>query len=203
MLLAMAVVCTAAIGCGGTAPEIKHYRLDLDPGRAEVPAGDKPVLGIESFTTDAAYDEPQMVYRTSPYQLNYYYYHRWAATPGLLLTDALRRGYAETGRFSSVTAGQMGRSDVILSGHIAAIEEVDVTEEKWFGRIVLELRLRDARTGDVLWSRVVEEQEPLSERTPAGLAEALSNAVTRVVSETAADIASAARGGGAVSLFVR
>jgi ABC-type uncharacterized transport system auxiliary subunit len=192
-LLCTALLCTAAVGCGGSAPEIKHYRLDLEPTQADVAAGDKPVLGIEPFTTDAAYDDAQIVYRSSPYQLNYYYYHRWAATPGLLLTDALRRGYAATGRFRSVTAGQMGRSDVVLSGHIAAIEEVDVSEDKWVGRVVLELRLRDARTGDVLWSRMVEEQESLAERTPAGLAEAVSAAVTRIVEATASEITTAAR----------
>jgi ABC-type uncharacterized transport system auxiliary subunit len=199
----MALLLAGTSGCGSTPKEIKHYRLDLAPSQAEVPAGDKPVLGIESFTTDAAYDEPQIVYRTSPYQLNYYYYHRWAATPGLLLTDALRRGYAATGRFGSVTAGQMGRSDLILSGHIAAIEEVDVSEERWLARVVLELRLRDARTGDLLWSEVVEEQEPLEERTPAGLAEAMSSAVTRIVEATAAEIAAAAGTSGSVSLMVR
>lgn len=190
----------AALGlsaCGGSAPEIKHYRLDVETPRARAKAGDKPVLGIEPFTADAAYDEPQIVYRTTPYELNYYYYHRWAATPGPLVTDALRRGYESTGKFEAVTSGLSTQTDVVLSGHIAAIEEVDVTEDKWLGRLVLELRLRDARTGDLLWSQTFEEEERLKERTPAGLAEAVSKALVRIIEATSDNILEAARISGA------
>ena len=197
LVMGLLVAAVGLSACGGSAPEIKHYRLDVATQRVQAEAGDKPVLGIEPFTADAAYDEPQIAYRDTPYQLNYYYYHRWAATPGLLVTDALRRGYESTGEFKSVTSGLTTRSDVVLSGHIAAIEEVDVSEDKWIGRLVLELRLRDARTGDLLWSQVFEEQEALEERTPAGLAEAMSKALTRIVETTADKIAKAARMSGA------
>lgn len=203
-MLVLAVALGGLSACGGSTPEVKHYRLELEPQRASDQSGaqrvgDKPVLGIEQFTTDAAYDEPQIVYRTTPYELKYYYYHRWASNPGLLVTDALRRGYATTGRFESVSIGQVVGSDVILSGHISAIEEVDVSEEKWLGRVVLEMRLRDGQTGDLLWTKVFEEQEELVERSPAGLARAVSQALTRVVDQSAADIAKAARQSGATT----
>jgi ABC-type uncharacterized transport system auxiliary subunit len=197
VLLVLALALGASSACGGSAPEVKHYRLDLQPQQTGAEVADKPVLGIEQFTTDAAYDEPQIVYRKTPYELNYYYYHRWATNPGMLVTDALRRGYAATGRFESVSTGQVVGSDVVLSGHISAIEEVDVTEEKWLGRVVLEMRLRDGQTGDLLWTEVFEEQERLAERSPAGLARALSEALTRVVDQSADDIAQAARQSGA------
>lgn len=197
VMLVLALTVGALSACGGSTPEIKHYRLELEPQRKNAQAGDQPVLGIEQFTTDAAYDEPQIVYRSTPYELNYYYYHRWASNPGLLVTDALRRGYAQTGRFESVSTGQVVGSDVILSGHISAIEEVDVSEEKWLGRVVVEMRLRHGQTGDLLWTKVFEEQERLTERSPAGLAKAVSTALTRVVEKSAGDIAQAARQSGA------
>lgn len=175
--------------CASGTPETVHYRLDLEPSAVEVPEPRQPVLGIEPFTVDAAYDDSQIVYRTNPYRLNYYYYHRWASAPGLMLTDSLRRGYQRTGYFQAVTSGEIARSDAVITGHVAALEEVDVSEEEWFGRVVLELRLRDTRTGTLLWSQVIEEEEPLAERSPAGLAEALSSALTRVVEETAPTIA--------------
>ncbi|MFP4597370.1 MAG: ABC-type transport auxiliary lipoprotein family protein [Persicimonas sp.] len=174
----------ATIACGSTAPETVHYRLDVQPRSVEDTSTQRPVMGIEHFTVDAAYDDTQIVYRRSPYRLDYYFYHRWASMPGQLITDTLRRGYQQTGRFHAVTTDQIARTDVVLSGHVAAIEEVDISEEEWIGRIVLELRLRDAATGTLLWSGVVEEEEPLDERSPSGLAQAVSEAVTRIVDAT-------------------
>lgn len=185
-MLTAIVALSLAVGllaCGST-PETVHYRLDLEPSRVDQPPESRPALAIEHFGVDAAYDQPQIAYRDSPYRLQRYHYHRWAAPPGLLLTDALRSAYQATGRFASVTSGTTARSDLVLSGHIAALEEVDVTEDEWIGRVVLELRVRDATTGDLLWSDTVERRETLEERSPAGLAEALSRALTSIVEET-------------------
>lgn len=183
MLLCVAVAALAG-ACGST-PEVVHYRLQLEPTPAQSTPDHKVVLGLEQFTVDAAYDENKIVYRSSAYQLNYYFYHRWAAMPGLLVTDSLRRGYSQSGHFDSVTSGQVARSDIVLSGHVAAIEEVNLSDQEWVGRVVLELRLRDMATGTALWNEVVEEQVALEERTPAGLANGISKALTRIVDHTA------------------
>lgn len=183
--------------CGSAPPEIHHYMLDIAPSQSTGEAAQRPVLGIEQFSADAAYDESQIAYRKSPYTVNYYYYHRWAATPGLLLTDAMRRGYDKSGLFQSVMAGQIARADVILTGHVSAIEEIDVSEEQWVGHVVLDLRLRDGRTGTLLWTKSFDERAPMSERSPTGLAQAVSKVVTKIVEQSAPQIAQVARQAGA------
>ena len=189
--LALAGMLGAA--CGGNGQEIKHYRLAPQVQRAQAAdQAQRPVLAIEYFTVDSAYDENQIAYRTDPYQVNYYYYHRWASTPGLMVADTMRQGYQATGLFESVTTGGVARADVVLSGRIAAIEEVDVTEEKWLARLALELRLRDARTGTLLWSRIFEEEQPLDDRSPSGLAKGVSAAIARIVETTAPEFANMA-----------
>ncbi len=197
LLVVTLAVAGLGAGCASSAPEIHHYRLDVTPPAEQAPSGEKPVMGVEQFTADSAYDEDQIVYRQTPYQLNYYYYHRWASTPGLLVTDALRRGYQATGLFGSVLGGELAHADVILSGHISALEEVDVSKKKWVGHLVMELHLRDARTGTLLWSRSFDEREPMTQRSPAGLAQAVSKILTRIVAKSAPIIAQAARQSGA------
>lgn len=181
----------AASACGST-PETRHYRLDLTPQQMQSEQQERPVLGVEYFSAAPAYDETQIVYRTSPYLLKYYYYHRWSAAPGLMMTDALQRGYARTGLFETVTVGEVARADVILSGYVVAIEEVDVSEEEWLGRIALDLRLRDSATGTLLWSESYMLEEPLEERSPEGLARAISAATTEIVEKSAPEIAQSA-----------
>ncbi|MFW5966168.1 MAG: ABC-type transport auxiliary lipoprotein family protein [Persicimonas sp.] len=193
-ILVIAVLVAAVSACGST-PETVHYRLDPNVEQDEQPPTQRPTLALEQLSVDAAYDDTQIAYRTSPYRLQRYYYHRWVAPPGLMVTDTLRSAYAKTGRFRSVITGSASRSDMILSGQIAAIEEVDISEEEWQGRIVLDLRLRDSTTGDLLWSVTVEERETLEERSPAGLAEALSEALERIVEHTSREFVEAYRGG--------
>ncbi|MFW5968731.1 MAG: ABC-type transport auxiliary lipoprotein family protein [Persicimonas sp.] len=185
LLVAMLLV-PVMHGCRST-PETVHYRLDLDVDQVEQTESDRPALALEQLSVDAAYDETQIAYRSSPYKLERYYYHRWAAPPGLLLTDAMREAYSATGRFRSVTSGSVARSDMVLSGQVVALEEIDVTDEEWQGRIVLELRLRDAVTGDLLWSETIEKRRDLDDRSPAGLAAALSESIGDVVEETSAE----------------
>ena len=38
---------------------------------------------LESLETEAGYDDERIVYRTTPYRLDYYQYHRWSAPPGV------------------------------------------------------------------------------------------------------------------------
>jgi ABC-type uncharacterized transport system auxiliary subunit len=63
---------------------------------------------------------------------------------------------------------------------VLALEEVDKSKTSWVGHVVIELRLTDAATGEVIWSQQFEENEPVKEQTPEGLAQALSKALDRI-----------------------
>jgi hypothetical protein len=78
---------------------------------------------------------------------------------------------------------------VVLAGRVLAIEEVDRSKAEWIGRIVLELNLTDARSGEALWTQQFDETEPLRVQTPEGLAAALSIAMSRIVAHTVPAIA--------------
>jgi uncharacterized lipoprotein YmbA len=168
--------------CGGKLPETRYYQLAAPASAA--PAGDAVVV-LEPLETDTAYDDERIVYRTSPYRLDYYQYQRWASPPGSMVSDYLAAALARTGRFRALPRELTTDAPVVLGGRVLAIEEVDQRRDHWVGRIALELTLTDARTGAALWTKRFDETEPLAAQTPEGLAAALSTAMERVVSSAA------------------
>jgi ABC-type uncharacterized transport system auxiliary subunit len=174
----LAVILLVA-GCGGTLPETRYYQL-ASPRTATVASSTATAaLTIQPLDADPAYDDERIVYRLTPYRLDYYNYHRWSASPGTLVADFLERMFEKSGRFKRVTRD--ASAPVTLGGRVVAIEEVDTSKTTWTGRIVLELTLTDSATGDVLWSEQYEESEPLAAQTPEGLAQAISKALDRIV----------------------
>jgi ABC-type uncharacterized transport system auxiliary subunit len=164
--------------CAGKVPETRFYQLAEPSGTAT--SGPGVSLVVEALATDAAYDDERMVYRVTPYRLDYYDYHRWSATPGTLIANYLERAFEKSGRFAAVTRDVNPAAAVTLGGRVVAIEEVDQTKTTWLGRIVLELTLTDATSGELLWSEQFEETEQLPVQSPEGLARALSIALERI-----------------------
>jgi len=164
--------------CAGKLPETRFYQLALPAGTPAT--GDGVALVVESLSTDSAYDDDRIVYRVTPYRLDYYNYHRWAAAPGTLIANYLERAFENSGRFGAVSREDNPAAPVVLGGRVVAIEEVDESKTKWLGRIVLELSLTDRATGEVLWAQQFEETEPLPTQSPEGLARALSAALERI-----------------------
>jgi len=178
------VLATAA--CGGKPPEIRYYTLA--PSAPATPGGEA-VIVLESLNTDPAYDDDRIVYRTTPFRFDYYQYQRWSSAPGVMVGNYLEQALERSGKFRAVVRELTPDAPVLLSGRVLAIEEVDQSKTAWLGRIVLELRLTDARSGAALWTRQLEETEPLKAQTPEGLAAALSIAMGRVAAQTIPEIA--------------
>ncbi len=169
-------------GCGGKMPETRYYQLAAPTAGTQ---GGDTVLVLEPLATDPAYDDERIVYRTNPYRLDYYQYHRWSASPGTMIGNFLENALERSGKFRAVVREATADAPVVLGGRVVAIEEVDRSKSEWLGRVVLELTLTETRTGVVLWTEQFEETERLAAQTPEGLARALSVAMQRIASRAA------------------
>ena len=178
---AAAAVALACAACAGKLPDTRYYQLAAPD--AKVRGGDA-MLVLEALTTDAAYDDDRIVYRTTPFRIDYYQYHRWSSAPGVMVGNYLEQAFEHSGKFRAVVRDSAPDAPVILTGRVLAIEEVDRSKTEWVGRIVLELLLTDARSGEALWTEQFEETEPLGQQSPEGLAAALSVAMARIVART-------------------
>jgi ABC-type uncharacterized transport system auxiliary subunit len=186
-LVLVAVVATICAACGGSTPQVRYYQLAAHDQPAAKPTGDK-VLVVEALSSDGAYDDERIVYRNSPYRLDYYNYHRWVATPGVLVGGYLQQALGRSGDFKAVLREQTADASLVLGGRITALEEVDTDPKHWVGRISLELTLTDPKTGEVVWAQPFEETEPLPMQSPEGLARAISTALDRIAKRAAPEI---------------
>lgn len=190
-IVALCAACTLQACAADPLPDTSYYRLAIPTATPEAASG--PTLAVEEFSVDEAYDDTRIAYRTSPYQLQYYEYHRWASDPGTLVANSLGSAYANTGEFERVARGFDDTAPVVLGGHVSALEEVDETKQRWVARVVVDLELRDAETDEVLWTRRIEEREPLEKRHPEGLAAATSEVLQRIAKATADEVAAQAQ----------
>lgn len=179
-----------ATSCGGP-KQIRHYQpeviTDAVEARSTKTASDLTVA-VENFSAGAVYDEQRMVYRTDSYRVDYYHFHRWGAPSGMIVGEALRNVYRQSGAFESVVGAYTTRADVVVSGRVLALEEVDVSKNEWKGHVALDMRIRDAATGELLWSETVRKRKTLAEQSPVGLARAVSEALTEIGLESVGPI---------------
>lgn len=198
-LLALCLSCIAAMATGcKSAPEVRHYQINLVESRSALARGQEgaqsssrgtsKVLGVDVLRAETAYDDIRMVYRKSPYRVDYYHYHRWSSPPSLMLTDVLRDGLSETGAFGRVTSGYGRGVDAVLRGRVVALEEVDRSETEWEARVVLDLELERVATGEVLWSRTLSQSQVVEERNPEGVTIAASKAMGKIIVEMLPEI---------------
>ena len=178
-----ALLVVLLIGCGGKPPPpTRYYELALPAQTSQMSSAGSIV--IEPFTAEGAYDDERMVYRSSPYRLDYYDYHRWGAPPGQLVASYLEQTLRKSGRFKTVATDSGEDNAIVLSGRVLALEEVDTSKTKWTGHIALELTARDA-SGKVVWTQQFDESMPMPVQSPEGLAQAVTAAMQRIAGRIA------------------
>lgn len=187
-LLLVVVLLLLGVGCGSTPKDIRYYQVvapEKTAGQGDV------VIGVEPFYADGPYADQRMVYRESEYRVDYYYYHRWSAPPALMVSEYLRTSLQSTGQFKTVLSGFTADAVAMVGGRIIAFEEVDASDE-WRAHVILDLYLRDTQSGELVWSKKVKEEEVADEKSPEGIAKAMSLALGRLTEQVAPEISEAA-----------
>ena len=171
------LLATTALGCSlfRTQPPVRYYTLTLSGAAAT--RLDAPVT-VSGFTADEPYATARMAYRSSPYRLDYYTYHRWAADPRNMIRTAIR-DYFEPTTTGSGTPFE-------IEGNIRRLEEVD-DPAGWQGALALEIKV--TRGGTIALEHAYSETEPAESRNAEAVAAALSRALQRVLDQVAADLA--------------
>ncbi|MEM1179563.1 MAG: ABC-type transport auxiliary lipoprotein family protein [Acidobacteriota bacterium] len=151
VFLALGLALTAC----GSAPSTRYYLLAppaMDGMPAEKPAGQR--LGVETFAVDPPYDQSRLVYRIGEGagEVGFYEHHRWAAEPGRLVSTALAAGLRHLdGLATAEPASVVGNYDLILSGRVVSLEEVDLPDRQ-VARLALDLKLYSGSEDTLLWS---------------------------------------------------
>ncbi len=171
-------------------PEIRYFRVEY-PTPLSSPNSPLPVtLGVARLSAPEPYRQERIIYRTSPYQVEYYTYGRWESPPIDMVNDRLLEQLGASGRFQRVIPWRRGdASDYRLEARLRRFEEVDEADG-WYGLVELEYELLDG-DGRSLLREVMRQRVRAASRTLEGVVEALSQGLRTGLDEVVVKTAAA------------
>jgi len=184
-LIATFFVLTALIilaGCGRAVKYPNYYTLNVPPP-PDPPAqeGVSACLGVREFRSPTYLRQGAIVYKTSPEQIGFYNYHRWAVDPREFLTNAVTERLRASGRFASVKLYD-GRPDInyVLSGRLEKLEEVD-----YGGALKVEVaisaQMTNLATGATVWTNEVTEDGTVTKRDVPSVVAEMNSTMDRAI----------------------
>jgi len=191
------VAASVVLGLAGcaSAPDIRYYRVVVP---LPSPAADSPIpatLGVARLLAPEPCRQERILYRASPYRVEYYAADRWEVPPADMVQEALFASLRSSGRFRRVVAWRRGEADYRLETRLQRFEEVDEADG-WYGVVDLEYEVVDGEgrslTRGVSQQRVRAETHSV-EGVVAALSRALAVGLDEITRGTATALRAAAR----------
>jgi ABC-type uncharacterized transport system auxiliary subunit len=168
--LAVACLALALTSCFFAKPtDTKYYVIDYipTPTKERLAKGSYPfVLRMRDCNIAETYRRPQIVYRQSANQMEFYGYHLWAVDPDRMIGDLAIKHLKAVHLFENVTRTvESYVPDYYLGCDIQAIEEYD-NQDSWYAHLALEYQLEDAKTNQIVWKKTYDLRKKVSQHEP-------------------------------------
>jgi ABC-type uncharacterized transport system auxiliary subunit len=185
------VACLLLAGCGA-APAKKFYMLNYVPVPPDTRLRPGPypfTIRLKEFDIEEAYARPQIVYRQSPFELQYYFYRVWAVKPTRMITDLVQKHLLSANLVSSVIRryDEGAKPEFELSGMIEAIQEYD-SEQLWFAHIALRLQMTRIADGKVVYSRRFDNRKRVYQNQPEYVVREMSAIMEYILNQATHDL---------------
>jgi ABC-type uncharacterized transport system auxiliary subunit len=95
------IISILTFGCLSSPPK-KYHQIYLPENPKASSYKIKKIIFVDRIQTMLFYDNFEIVYRESPYQLNYYSYDFWAEKPAVLIRDSIIDYFTKNKIFSRV-----------------------------------------------------------------------------------------------------
>jgi uncharacterized lipoprotein YmbA len=197
MCVLWAFVLSGMIGLGGCMSSAgkKYFQLFLPlsvdnavggNSATKAPRFDK-ILMLAPVEVEEIYSDYRVVYRISPYELNYYSYHFWIEKPDKMVHDAIRdylmgeRVFAKTiSRFTE------GEPHLLMKTTVYVIEEVD-TPLRWYAHLKMAFEIKEFKSGKTVVFYTFNRQVPVGikkvEQIPIVLSKLLKEELEQVLTQ--------------------
>ena len=169
------------IGCAGVKYPT-YYTLNL----SSVPDPPPPKtatssVAIRQFRSVEYLRGGPIVYRSSPEQIGYYAYHRWAVDPRNVVTNSIAERLRAQGMFADVRLYD-GHSDpdYILSGRLEKLEEIDDAKRVRV-EVGLSAQLVDTHSGKTVWANSASESCGVDQRSVSAVVAEMSHTMDRTI----------------------
>jgi len=170
------------VGCGGAVKYPNYYTLHVPPP-PDPPAqeGVRASLAIREFRSPTYLRQGAIVYKTSPEQIGFYNYHRWAVDPREFLTNAVADRLRASGNFTQVKRYD-GRPDInyVLSGRLEKLEEIDY-EGGVKVEVAISAQMMSLATGDAVWTNAVSEVGTVGQRDVPAVVSEMNRTMERAI----------------------
>lgn len=165
------------------ARQVEQYTLEYAaPQFVETPLPEV-TLKVERFTEAAVFNTSAMIYRSGPFKLDSYRYHRWRVHPADLIGGHLIRDLRKSALFKAVFSHlDPQEGGFILEGSVEEFLEIE-EQSRRLAVLAVNATLLDSSVKNlperILFQKQYRFQELLEEKTPRGLAESLSRAMRK------------------------
>ena len=190
MALVLALGGCVNFGQSANAPGVVYYVLnDAEPAAAPAPVpAEAPTLQVLDTTTGGFYDSDQLFFSRSTGTRGQYQFARWTERPGRRFAELLRTRLDRLGRYRVAPAGGVVRGDLMLDTRLVEFYH-DATSEPGQVRLELRAELVDLKQRRLLGRHTFEQKVPLTTYDAAGAAQASNVAVSRVLDDVSAWLA--------------
>ena len=160
-----------------------NYVLNFPPPPPSLtaPRDMRGALAIQEFQCPQYLCEGRIVYRSSPEEIGFYEFHRWAMNPRDMITQSVADSIRSEALFKSVALKGTGVDPAyVLKGNIERLEEVDEGRDV---RVVctISAQLLDTQTKSVIWTHTESQTIAVQNRNVAGVVSSLSTAARMAV----------------------
>lgn len=169
-LIFAVLILISLAGCGGP----YYFDLHLEPdGKGDQIKIDK-ILFVEDINSSEAYWRQSIVFRKTPYLMEYYLFKQWAKSPGELIKDAVVLFYKNSYTFKKVIKGYSSIvPDISMRIYIYSLEMVRSGKD-WYAHLALDLEFVDKRTEKVLTTHSFDRKEKIKGKKARYLPEKIS-----------------------------
>jgi ABC-type uncharacterized transport system auxiliary subunit len=190
-LLLSGCVLLCIAGCSEP-PAKRYYTLNYVAGGLDSRLRSSPypfTIRVRDLDIEEAYARPQIVYRKSPFQLEYYFYRVWAVKPSRMLSDLLLKHLVASELVGSVVRrfDEGVKPQYEIGGTIEAIEEYD-SDEIWFAHVALHLRMTRLSDGRVIYNRRFDNRKRVYQNQPEYVVREMSAILEYVYNQVVRDL---------------
>jgi ABC-type uncharacterized transport system auxiliary subunit len=138
-------------------------------------------LAVREFHAPTYLRQGAIVYKTSPEEIGFYAYHRWAMDPRDFVTNAIMERVRASGAFAYVQAYDGSRDvDYVLSGRLEKLEEIDY-QGGIKVQVAISAQMTRIATGAIVWSNAVSEIGDVNKRDVPAVVSEMNHAMQRAI----------------------
>jgi len=189
------VICLLPGGCLNLKKprhQIEHYTLEYDPPQSQEVAPLPVVIRVARFGVAPMYNTNRMIYRDGSFKRNAYAYHKWRANPGDLVSYFLSRDLKQSGLFKGALSHDSGaEASYLLEGSVDEFcewNEAGAWEAVLSITVTLMIESEPDISKRILFQKSYHAREPISQKNPQALAEAMSQAFSGISGDVSGDI---------------